>query len=104
LDFILQKTDELTEEVYKDVLAKKLSFKTVSIYMVMVDLSSKTRSATLDQPAKEKEIIRRITRSLFEKFLGESTLEIRRVGVKVSGFSKEESSQRHVSTVFQNTQ
>jgi len=104
LDFILQKTDELTLDVYKDVLAKKLSFKTVSIYMVMVDLSSKTRSATLDQPAKDKEIIRRITRSLFEKFLGESTLEIRRVGVKVSGFSKEERSQRQLSTFFQNSQ
>jgi len=103
LNFILQKTDELTEEVYKDVLAKKLSFKTISIYMVMVDLSSKTRSATLDQPAKDKETIKRITRSLFEKFLGESTLEIRRVGVKVSGFSKEEPSQRQLSTFFQNS-
>jgi len=85
------------------VLAKKLSLKTISIYMVMVDLSSKTRSATLDQPAKDKETIKRITRSLFEKFLGESTLEIRRVGVKVSGFSKEEPSQRQLSTFFQNS-
>ena len=56
--------------------------------MVMVDLSSKTRSVTLEQPAKDKETITRNVRILFEKFLGESTLEIRRVGVKVSGFSK----------------
>jgi DNA polymerase IV (DinB-like DNA polymerase) len=103
LEFILQKTDELTEDVYKDVVDKKLSFKTVSIYMVMVDLSSKTRSATLEQPTTDKEIIRRKTRSLFEKFLGESTLEIRRVGVKVSGFSKEETSQRQLSSFFQST-
>jgi DNA polymerase IV (DinB-like DNA polymerase) len=103
LDFILQKTDELIEDVYKDVLSKKLSFKTISIYMVMVDLSSKTRSATLDQPTKDKETIKRNTRSLFEKFLAESTLEIRRVGVKVSGFSKEESNQRKLTTFFQST-
>jgi DNA polymerase IV (DinB-like DNA polymerase) len=103
LDFILQKTDELIEDVHKDVSAKKLSFKTVSIYMVMVDLSSKTRSVTLDQPVKDKETIKRNTRSLFEKFLGESTLEIRRVGVKVSGFSKEEPNQRQLTTFFERT-
>ena len=103
LDFILQKTDELTEDVYKDVSSRKLSFKTVSIYMVMVDLSSKTRSVTLDQPVKDKETIKRTARSLFEKFLRESALEIRRVGVKVSGFSKEEPNQRQLTNFFQPT-
>jgi nucleotidyltransferase/DNA polymerase involved in DNA repair len=68
----------------------------------MVDLSSKTRSATLDQPAKDKETIKRNTRNLFEKFLAESTLEIRRVGVKVSGFSKEEPTQKQLTTFFPN--
>jgi len=103
LDFIFQKTDELTEDVYKDVSSRKLSFKTVSIYMVMVDLSSKTRSVTLDQPVKDKETIKRTARSLFEKFLRESALEIRRVGVKVSGFSKEEPNQRQLTNFFQPT-
>ena len=104
LEFILQKTDELTEYVYKDVTEKNLSFKQVSIYMVMVDLSSKTRSVTLEQPAKDKETITKNVKTLFEKFLGESTLEIRRVGVKVSGFSKEEPQQRQLSSFFQNPQ
>ena len=57
LAFILQKTDELTEYVYKDLTERNLSFKQVSIYMVMVDLSSKTRSVTLEQPSKDKETI-----------------------------------------------
>jgi DNA polymerase IV (DinB-like DNA polymerase) len=103
LMFILQKTDELAEDVFKEVSAKNLRFKTVSIYMVMVDLSSKTRSATLEQPAKDKETIKRYIRSLFEKFLTGSTLEIRRVGVKVSGFSKEQFNQRQLTTYFQNS-
>jgi nucleotidyltransferase/DNA polymerase involved in DNA repair len=68
--------------------------------MVMTDLSSKTRSITLEQPAKDKETIKRNTRSLFEKFLGESTLEVRRVGVKVSGFSREEPRQRQLTSFF----
>ena len=103
LAFVLQKTDELTEYVYKDLLERNLSFKQVSIYMVMVDLSSKTRSVTLDQPAKDKETITKNVKILFEKFLGESALEIRRVGVKVSGFHKEEPHQRLLTTFFQNT-
>ena len=100
LAFILQKTDELTEDIVREVTEKGLSFKTVSIYMVMVDLGSKTRSITLEQPAKDKETIRRNTRVLFEKFLGESTLEVRRVGVKVSGFSREEPKQKQLTSFF----
>ncbi|MCL5876817.1 MAG: DNA polymerase IV [Candidatus Bathyarchaeota archaeon] len=100
LAFILQKTDELAEFVYKEVSAKGYSYKTVSIYVVNVDLSSKTRSVTLEQPAKDKETILRNVKALFEKFLSESPLEIRRVGVKVSGFSKEEPKQKQLSFFF----
>jgi DNA polymerase IV (archaeal DinB-like DNA polymerase) len=100
LAFILQKTDELTEPVYREVTEKNLSFKQVSIYVVMTDLSSKSRSVTLDQPAKDMETITRNTKTLFEKFLSESTLEIRRVGVKVSAFSKEERKQKQLTSFF----
>lgn len=100
LEFILQKTDELTEYVYKEITEKGYSFKTVSIYVVNVDLSSKTRSVTLEQPAKDKETILRNVKALFEKYLAESALEIRRVGVKVSGFSKEEPKQKSLMSFF----
>ncbi|MCL4429685.1 MAG: hypothetical protein M1167_02925, partial [Chloroflexi bacterium] len=101
LEFILQKTDELTEYVYKDVAEKNLSFRQVSIYVVNVDLSNKSRSVTLEQPAKDKQTIRKNVRGLFEKYLGESPLEIRRVGVRVSGFHKEEPHQRQLTLFFQ---
>ncbi len=100
LEFITAKTDELTEYVFKEVSEKGYNFKTVSIYMVNADLSSKTRSVTLEQPAKDKETIRRNVRMLFEKYLAESSLEIRRVGVKVSCFSKEEPSQKSLTSFF----
>jgi DNA polymerase IV (DinB-like DNA polymerase) len=100
LEFILQKTDELTEFVYKEVAEKGYSFKTVSIYVVNVDLSGKSRSVTLEQPAKDKDTIKRNVRMLFEKYLTESPLEIRRVGVRVTGFSKEEPRQRQLTTFF----
>ncbi len=43
LAFILQKTDELTEDVAKDVAVRNLSFRQVAIYVVLTDLSSKTQ-------------------------------------------------------------
>jgi DNA polymerase IV (archaeal DinB-like DNA polymerase) len=101
LEFILQKTDELTVDVYQEISEKNLSFKQVAIYVVMTDLSSKSRSVTLEQPAKDKETITRNVRSLFEKYLSESTLEMRRVGVKVSGFSREEPRQKQLTSFFQ---
>ncbi|HSV49817.1 MAG TPA: DNA polymerase IV [Candidatus Acidoferrales bacterium] len=100
IEFITQKTDELIEFVFKEVTDKGYSFKTISIYMVNVDLSSKTRSITLEQPAKDKETIRRNVRMLFERYLDESHMEIRRVGVKVSGFSKEEPKQKSLMSFF----
>ena len=100
LEFILQKTDELTEFVFKEVTEKGYSFKTVSIYVVNVDLSGKSRSVTLEQPAKDKETIKRNVKGLFEKYLAESPLEIRRVGVRVSAFSKEEPKQKSLMSFF----
>ncbi len=100
LEFIMQKTGELIETVFKEVTEKGYSFKTVSIYVVNVDLSSKSRSVTLEQPAKDKETIQRNVRLLFEKYLAESPLEIRRVGVRVSAFSKEQPQQKQLSAFF----
>jgi len=100
LEYITQKTDELTDIVFKEVTEKGYSFKTVSIYVVNVNLNSKSRSITLEQPAKDKETIRRNVRLLFEKYLAESQLEIRRVGVKVAAFSKEEPKQKSLMSFF----
>ena len=101
LAFILQKTDELTEDVAKDVAERNLSFKQVAIYVVLTDLSSKSRSITLEQPARDKETIKRYAKELLDRFLSETQLEVRRVGVKVSDFSREEPHQKQLTSFFQ---
>ncbi len=100
LEFILQKTDELTKDVSKEVAEKNLSFKQVAIYVVLTDLSCKSRSVTLEQPAKDAETIRENVKELFGKFLSENQLEVRRDGVKVSGFSREEPQQKQLTSFF----
>jgi DNA polymerase IV (DinB-like DNA polymerase) len=101
LDFILQKIDTLTADIFKEVQSKNLSFKQVAIYAVMTDLSSKTRSVTIEQAAKDQETIKKNVKVLFEKFLNESPLGLRRVGVKVSGFTREEPNQKQLTLFFQ---
>jgi DNA polymerase IV (DinB-like DNA polymerase) len=101
LDFILQKTDELTEDVAKDVAERNLSFRQVAIYVVLTDLSSKSRSVTLEQPVKDKETIKRYVMELLDRFLSETQLEVRRVGVKVSDFRREEPRQKQLTSFFQ---
>ncbi len=101
LTFILQKTDQLIEDVIKDVAERNLSFKQVSIYVVLTDLSSRSRSVTLEQPAKDKEIIKANVKTLLEKYLNETPLEVRRVGVRVSGFSRDEPHQKQLTRFFQ---
>jgi DNA polymerase IV (DinB-like DNA polymerase) len=90
--FIMETIDRQIEEIQKEYTAKNLSFRQVGIYAVMTDLSSKSRSKTLDKPAKDKETIHRAAQELFEKYLGETELEIRRVGVKVGGLLKRSAS------------
>ena len=100
LVLLLQKIDELAEIVYREITEKSYSFKTISIYVVNVDLVSKSRSVTLEQPVRDKESIKRNARLLLEKYLSESSLAVRRVGVRVSGFSKEQPQQKQLSSFF----
>ncbi len=100
LAFILQKTDQLANEIGKELMQKDLSYKQVTIIAILTDLSTKSRSVTLEHATKDAEIIMHSVRLLLEKFLGESTLDIRRIGVKVSGFCKEEKGQKQLTSFF----
>jgi nucleotidyltransferase/DNA polymerase involved in DNA repair len=68
----------------------------------MTDLSVRSRSQTLETPTNDIDILRRTVQELFEKFLDESELEIRRVGVKISHFSTEKANQKQLTSFFQN--
>ena len=100
LEFILQKADEQIDEIFKEFTQKGFSYRSVGIYAVMVDLSAKSRVMTLEKPAKDKETVKKAVRELFEKYLGETELEIRRVGVRVADFRKEERQQQPLTSFF----
>ncbi len=99
-DFIMGKIDEQIEEIYTEFTSKRLSYRQVGISAVMTDLSGKSRAKMLERPAKDKETIRRAARELLEKYLAETDLEVRRVGVRVGSFSKEERRQKQLTSFF----
>ncbi|MCW4006398.1 MAG: DNA polymerase IV [Candidatus Bathyarchaeota archaeon] len=102
LEVILEKTNQLIDEIYAEFAPKNMSYKQVAILAILVNLSTKTRSVTLEKPAKDKQTIQNHVHDLTQKFLNESTLELRRVGVKIAGFSKEEKEQKQLTSFFQN--
>lgn len=98
IEFIMQKIDEQIDEIYAEFTQKTPSYRQVGVVAVMIDLSTKNRSKTLDKPARDKETIRRSARELFEKFLRDNDLAVRRVGVRVAMLSKTEREQQQLTT------
>lgn len=99
---ILEKTNQLCDEVHAKLVQRGLSFKSVGIVAVMTDMSSRSRSKTFENPTNELEVFKKIVKELFEKFLNESELKARRVGVKVSNFVREQKRQKQITnfTIF----
>ncbi|TRO53423.1 DNA polymerase IV [Candidatus Bathyarchaeota archaeon] len=97
---VLEKTNQLIEDIHKDIVQRNISFKQVGIVAILTDLSVRSRSKTLENTTRDAEIIRQAVRELFEKFLGESELKIRRVGVKISNLTREEVKQKRLTSFF----
>jgi DNA polymerase IV (DinB-like DNA polymerase) len=102
LALILEKASQLIDDIHKEVVQRRISFKQVGIIAIMTALSVRSRSQTLETATSDIDALRKTVRELFEKFLGESELEIRRVGVKISHFVKEETKQKQLTSFFQN--
>jgi len=100
---VLEKSNQLIEDIHKELVQRNISFKQVGIIAILTNLSVRSRSKTLETATSDAEVLRRTVRELFEKFLGESELEIRRVGVKISNFAKEEAEQKRLTSFFQST-
>ncbi len=100
IDEILVKAYQLCNEVHAELLQRELSFKTLGIVAIMVDLSSHSRSKTFENPTNDPVLLREAAKELFGKFVNEFQLKIRRIGVKITGFVREEKSQKKLTSFF----
>ncbi len=103
LRIVLEKTDHLCEEVYANLVQQGLSFRSVGIVAVMTDMTIRSRSKTFENPTDNLGLIKKTVKELFEKFLNESELEARRVGIKVSNFAKKQEEQKQITSFIRPT-
>jgi DNA polymerase IV (DinB-like DNA polymerase) len=100
LAVILDEAYRLCDAVYAKLLQRGLVYRSVSIHVVAGDLSVYSRSKTFENPTSDLETFKKTVKELYEKFLGESEVEARRVGVKVSNLSKKEELQKQLTNFF----
>ncbi|MFZ3059240.1 MAG: DNA polymerase IV [Candidatus Methanoperedens sp.] len=84
LNLIYEVVNELSEEVYKKLEARKLSFKSVTFVAISTDFKTHTKTHTLGAPAKDPDSIKATAYELATAFLAEYPLSLRRVGVRVT--------------------
>jgi len=88
LNTILEDLHRLSDEIHGKVVEQGLNFKAVGIVAITEDLSIHSRSKTLSGPTDDLGVIRKTSRELLEGLLEkEANLQIRRIGVKVSGLT-----------------
>lgn len=100
LTVILAEAHRLCDEVHSRLLRRGVLYRSVSIYVVAHDLSSHTRSKTLENQTDNLEIFKETVEELFEKILTESDIEVRRIGVKLSNLTKKEQKQKQITSFF----
>ncbi len=82
--------DELAEDIHSRIMEQGLSFKSVSITVIMEDLAIVSRSKTFQSPIEGLETLKKTAKDLLEQLLKEETEHlVRRIGVKISNFIME---------------
>ena len=87
-DFLEESLKELCKELHSVVLKNNRLFKSVGIQFVQTDLSNKTKSKMLKNPTSSLEELEKNAKQLLLEALENQTMEVRRLGVKVSELSE----------------
>jgi DNA polymerase IV (DinB-like DNA polymerase) len=98
LSFMLEKTDQLCNEIHAMIINDRLAYKTVGIIVITTDMGIRTRSKTLENPTDGLVALKGTVKELLEKFLIQTDFEVRRIGVKISNFAKEQKNQRQLTS------
>jgi DNA polymerase IV (DinB-like DNA polymerase) len=94
LNAIVEKANTLCEDVHATLTQHGYSFRTAGIYVVLTDLSAHSRSKTFESPINDLPTFREATKELFERFLTQTELKVRRIGVRATGLVQAEKSQK----------
>ena len=101
LNAIMESSSGLCNDLHAKIMGEHLVFKTVGIIAITADINTHTRSRTLDSPTNSLELMKKTVQELFQKFLDESEIDLRRVGVKLSNLSAVENNQAQITRFFE---
>ncbi|MCK4424946.1 DNA polymerase IV, partial [Candidatus Bathyarchaeota archaeon] len=88
-DFVLETLDKLSEEVYKDVVAQNLRFKTVTVKVRYENFETHTHGKTLPFITNRLQDLQKTARELVHDYL-KPERKIRLIGVRVSNLTSGE--------------
>jgi len=105
LDTILEEAYEICADIYERAIELKLNFKTVTVQLILQDMSTPSRSRTFETPIETLEALRETAKELLQKLLAEVPVELkaRRIGVKISNFSMGRQAQKHITEFVDKT-
>ncbi|HEX9846380.1 MAG TPA: DNA polymerase IV [Candidatus Nitrosotenuis sp.] len=86
-EFLAKSLDEICDDLHHTILKHKKMFKSVGIQFVQSDLSNKTKSKMLKNPTFSIEELKKTALLLLEEALVDQTMNVRRLGAKVSELS-----------------
>ena len=100
---IIPEINMLCSEVQSILLERKLMYRSVSIILITSNMKVYSRSRTIEQPTRDLGLFKSIVKELFEKFLTDFEVEIRRIGVKLSSLTKKTDKQKQITSFFINS-
>ena len=98
-EFLSENLTELCKEVHEVLMKNNRMFKSIGIHFVQSDLSSRTKSRMLRNPTTSLQELHRNAEQLLKDALGNQTITIRRLGVRVSELSGVQG-QRDITSYF----
>ena len=87
-EVIFQTIDKLVEDVIDKLDSRGLSFRLVTVTAITSDFKTHINSRTLNHHVSAENILRDVGREMITAFIFETTLDLRRVGVRVGDLQK----------------
>ncbi|TQD28435.1 DNA polymerase IV [Methanolobus vulcani] len=87
-NMILSLLDELMDDVIGKVKKRKVSFRSVTVTVIFSNFKTSTKSKTFNHAVSEREILAGNAVELMKQFLEESTINFRRIGVRVGNLQE----------------
>lgn len=99
MNALLEMAYKICDDIYERAKELNLNFKTISVQLVLQDMSGASRAKTFDAPVESLDVLKNTAKELFQKLLEETPEELkaRRLGVKISGFAVGRQAQKHIT-------